>query len=192
MSARCQPVTNWQAAFMAMLPAIERSARQALRKYPRWEREEALQAVTAHAAAAYARLAQLDKAQLAYPGPLASYGLKSYRGGRLVGGRENSNDVGSQSCRRKHGCQAQPWQETLSQTHRSTPAELAALRIDFGDWLNTLSVRDRRLAHELARGEQTMHVAAMFRLTAGRVSQLRRQLYRSWRAFVGEEGAVVG
>jgi hypothetical protein len=33
-------------------------------------------------------------------------------------------------------------------------------------------------------------VAKTFRLTAGRVSQLRRELYESWRQFVGEAGMV--
>jgi hypothetical protein len=169
-----------------MLPAIERHARRQLRHVPRYERDEALQAVVAYAAVAYARLVQLHKAQLAYPGPLARYGLKQYLAGRLVGGRTNSQDVGSKCCRRRRGCVVEPlddWKEVLADSRRATPADMAALRIDFGDWLQTLSLRDRRLAHALARGEETGCVAQMFRLTAGRVSQLRRELYRSWQRF---------
>ena len=78
------------------------------------------------------------------------------------------------------------WQEAMVETRRTTPAETAALRVDFGDWLATLSPLDRKLTKQLARGESTSAVATMFQLTAGRVSQLRRELEVSWRRFLGE------
>ena len=42
----------------------------------------------------------------------------------------------------------------------ATPAELAALRIDFGQWFASLPVRDQRVVHALAQGERTSGVAA--------------------------------
>ena len=45
---------------------------------------------------------------------------------------------------------------------------------------------NRKLARVLAQGEQTSGVAKMVRITAGRVSQLRRELYLSWQRFLGE------
>ncbi len=56
------------------------------------------------------------------------------------------------------------------------PADIAALRIEFSDWFTSLWPRDQRLASGLARGESTSAMANMFRITAGRVSQLRRDL----------------
>jgi FixJ family two-component response regulator len=58
--------------------------------------------------------------------------------------------------------------------------------LDFADWLKTLSKRDRRLAEALALGETTASAAHMFRISAGRVSQLRRELCANWERFVGE------
>jgi hypothetical protein len=192
VSASAQRVTDWQTPFAAMLPAIERQARRSLACIPRRDREEALQAIIAYAAVAYARLVQRGKAHLGYPTPLANFGLKQFQAGRNVGGRMNCRDVGSKRCRRASVERLDDWKDVLVETRRSTPAEIASLRIDFGDWLQTLSPRDRRAAKALVRGEQTSGVAKLFRLTAGRVSQLRRELYWSWQEFVGETAGAAG
>jgi hypothetical protein len=179
----------WQAVFLALLPALEMQARQLVRRCPCRDREEASQAVLAYAALECARLAERNRLHLAFPSPLARFGWKQYYAGRSVGGSVNSRDVASLIGQRQRGCLMEPfdeWQEATVETRRTTPAEIAALRVDFGDWLQTLSPRDRMLTNELARGESTNAVATMFRLTAGRVSQLRREFEKSWRRFVGE------
>ena len=61
------------------------------------------------------------------------------------------------------------------------------MRIDFSDWLKSLSRRLRRIANLLATGETTGAAAKKFRVTPGRISQIRRQLEQSWRTFQGEE-----
>jgi len=186
---------GWHGPFLSLLPALERLVFHEVRGLPPTEQEEALQAAVASAAVACARLFELNKAHLVYAGPLARYGLKQYRVGRLVGGRLNTKDVGSVGCRRQRGCLLEPlddWKEALTDGRRANPAELAALRVDFSDWLGTLSDRDQRLVQALAAGEGTGGAAEMFRLTAGRVSQLRRELYRSWLAFLGEPMAGAG
>lgn len=190
MSALPTPADlNWQGPFLAMLPAIERQARHLLRKRPPREREEAQQAIIGYAAVACARLAERNHLELAYPTPLARFGFKQYRAGRSVGGSTNSKDVTSTRRQRERGCPMEPlddWQESLVEPRRTTPAEIAGFRVDFGAWLRTLTPRDRQLAKQLARGERTSAVANMFKLTAGRVSQLRRELWVSWQRFVGE------
>jgi len=193
--AQAAPASNWQASFLAMLPAIKRQARRALRKCPLAEREEALQFIIASAAVAFARLAKLNRLQLAYPGPLARYGFKQYQAGRLIGGSSNCHDVSSRMCQRRQGCVVESlddWQESLAETRRTTPADLAALRVDFAAWLESLSPRNQQLARTLARGEEAGVVAEMFRITAARVSQLRRELYESWQRFVGEPVRACG
>jgi hypothetical protein len=185
----CADAAPWQTAFLALLPAIERQIGRVVIQIPVHERQEARQAILVNAALAFARLAELDRIHLAYPKPLVQYGLKHFRSGRLIGSRTNSNDVGSQSCRRKHGCCAKPletWKASLVEARGMTPADIAALRIDFGDWFESLSDRDQRLTNALARGESTSVVAKMFRITSSRVSQLRRELYESWQRFLGE------
>jgi hypothetical protein len=56
-------------------------------------------------------------------------------------------------------------------------------RIDFGDWLAGLPRRQRRIAELLATSESTSEAAETFRVSRGRVSQIRRELEDSWDAF---------
>ncbi len=74
----------------------------------------------------------------------------------------------------------------LVEDRRSTPADIAASRIDFEDWLSQLPRRQRAIAELLATGESTKLVARHFGVTPGRVSQLRQQLHGSWCAWQGE------
>ena len=84
------------------------------------------------------------------------------------------------------------WKEVLVAGRRATPAELAASRIDFAAWWKRLPRRKRRIAAALAAGVTTSEAARTFRLTASRISQLRREFEASWRQFHGEGvGAAV-
>ena len=184
------PTADWHAAFLTMLPSIQRHAELAFRRLPVHDREEAVQAVIAHCALAYARLVERGKPQRGYATPLARFAVRHYRAGRPVGSSANCRDVASAACQRRRGFAVESdgdWKMSLVEDRHTTPADLAALRVDFGDWLETLSPRDRRVAHVLATGEHTSAVARLFQLTAGRVSQLRRELWDSWRRFTGEE-----
>lgn len=58
--------------------------------------------------------------------------------------------------------------------------------VDFTAWLQTLPRRFRQIAKTLAVGETTSNVARKFRMSPGRVSQVRRELKQSWEAFRGE------
>jgi hypothetical protein len=78
------------------------------------------------------------------------------------------------------------WIDLLSATRRTTPADLAALRIDFTDWLCGLSQRRRQIALCLAAGECTSAVAARYRVTPARISQIRRELADGWYRLHGE------
>jgi hypothetical protein len=78
------------------------------------------------------------------------------------------------------------WQEIVVEDHRAGPAETAACRIDFASWLLRLPVRLRKIALTLAGGETTSEAAKKFKVTAARISQLRRWLKESWELFQGE------
>ena len=58
------------------------------------------------------------------------------------------------------------WNEILVGDKTATPADLAASRIDFPAWLETLNRRDRKIAMKLAVGEKPGRVARMFHLSA--------------------------
>jgi FixJ family two-component response regulator len=82
------------------------------------------------------------------------------------------------------------WQEAADEDTRNAPvSEIVAFRCDFADWLKSLRRRERQIAESLALGNRTSDVAGRFNVSAGRVSQLRRELAESWRAFVGDEPA---
>lgn len=198
--ARCprpRPVTRlgWQAGFLNMLPAIRQQLRFAFRDLEAEEREEAVAEATASAAIVYARLFQLGKIDVAYPSALARFAAAQYRSGRRVGSRLNVNDVMSCYAQRRRGLRVerldkfdveQGWKEVFVEDRSCTPAELAASRMDFDDWLGGLSTKRRRIAATLASGESTLAAARKFRLSPGRISQLRRELDEDWRAFNGE------
>ena len=78
------------------------------------------------------------------------------------------------------------WREIVVEDKNATPADIAATRIDFAAWLDTLPRRQRRIAETLATGESTGCTARKFHVSPGRISQLRRKLFDAWREFQGE------
>ena len=148
----------------------------------------------ANALVAFARLVELGKAELAYATPLASYAIKRVCAGRYVGSRQTAPDVMSEFTQRQHGFRVDgfeherqgAWREVLIEDKRSTPADTAISRIDFAAWLDTLSARHRRIANVLATNESTKKVAKRFRISPGRISQIRQELHAAWRCFQGE------
>jgi len=192
------PSPDWHALFLRMLPAIRKHARIAFRLHDREYRDELVQAVLCNACCAVARLAELDRLDLAYASVLARYGVAQVRDGRLTGGSLNCNDISSRYCQRaknvmlerldKYNDEEDVWEEILVADNTCSPAELAASRIDFPAWLKSLKPRDRKLARFLSLGNRTHDAARKFGTSEGRVSQLRRELQESWRAFTGDGG----
>ena len=191
----------WHAGFLAMMPIIKTHARIAFRHLDAEAREEATQEVVCNACRAYARLVELNKVELAYPGVLARFGVAQTKDGRKVGGRLNVRDVLSVYCQRTKGIRVETldkfdkeedaWQEVVVEDQRSGPAEVAATRIDFTAWLQVLPRRLRKIATFLASGETTTAAAERFRISKGRISQIRGELLLAWHRFQGEEPTVV-
>jgi len=184
--------TSWQKLFVAMLPAIERHARFAFRTLHGDERAEAVQAAITNAWLAFVRLAQRDRLEQAFPTSLARYAVAHVRMERTLGCAGNSNEVLSPRAHRKNGFSVEylndegSWQDAVLEDHRTPVLDQVWFRIDFPEWLSGLSARERRIAQALARGDSTGDVAHKYRITAGRVSQLRRKLHDSWGRFQGE------
>jgi hypothetical protein len=188
-------VEAYNAKFLQLLPAIVASAKFALRDIKREAREDAVQEVVASAYAAYVRLAERGKADLAYASPLAGYGVAQYRAGRRVGARLNVRDVMSPYARRAKRIRVERldcydekrggWREAVIEDHRTNVADQAAFRIDFPTWLATLAGRDRQMAEALAMGLAPSEVADRFGLCRARISQKRAQFADSWERFHG-------
>ena len=68
------------------------------------------------------------------------------------------------------------WREVLVEDRTAGPAQTAAARIDWPNWLHSLSRRQRAIACTLASGESSGTTARKFGLSAARISQLRAWL----------------
>jgi hypothetical protein len=176
-----------------MLPSIQRYAKCAFRHLDPERRADAVEEVVANAAVAFVRLVELEKTDLAYPTVLARYGIAQVRDGRQVGARLRIGEVLSSYAQRKKGFLVQrldrfdqdsgQWLEAIVEDHRTPVPDQVAFRIDFPAWLDSLSKPKRRIAEALAVGHSTSQVARRLRRSAGRVSQVRHELYQSWRQF---------
>ena len=181
---------------VAMLPLIRAQAQFAFRTKNPEAKEELVAEVVANAFCAFQRLVERGKEEVARPTPLALYAIKQVRCGRRIGGSLNICDVSSCHAQLTHGITVErldrfdevdgEWRESLVEDRKAGPAETAAARIDFGAWLRSLGHQKRHLAKLLAKGEATGTAARMFKLSAGRISQLRQELRNSWQAFQGE------
>ena len=112
----------------------------------------------------------------------------------------------SPSCQRRHGVKVvsydrhqvpaslrdgtDGWKRIAVEDRQANIPDLAAFRIDFAGWLQTLTQRDRDIICALSSGDSTKAVAERFGLSEGRVSQLRRKFERLWRIFQAEPGEV--
>jgi len=185
---------GWHARFLDLLPAIRRYALIAFRQLRGEARDEAVQETIANAFVAYARLVERRRGHLAFPTVLARFAVAQIHAGRRVGTRLNIGDILSPYARRRQQIVLQrlnhfdrheaAWREVVVEDRRAGPTETAAMRIDFAAWLGSLPDRRRRIAELLATGESTGETAQQFGVTAGRVSQLRRELKDSWDLFV--------
>jgi DNA-directed RNA polymerase specialized sigma24 family protein len=200
MIASVQPPAGarrtWQAAFLAMLPVIQRHVQIAFRHLPAEAKEEAIQESLANTCVAFARLFQQGRSQRAFPIALARFAVAQVRDGRTVGSSQNVREVLSRYAQRKKGFsvqrldqydrEEQQWTEAVVEDTRTPVFDQVWFRIDFPAWLARLSPRNRRIAKLLAAGFSTGEVATKFGISASRVSQMRRQLHDSWMEFHGD------
>ena len=196
VSAPKRSVPRWHKKFLAMLPLIRRHAAVSFRQLDPEARAEAIQEVVANALVAFHRLVELGKTDVAFPSPLARYGVAQVRAGRRVGASLNCKDISSLHCQnQKHltlerldhfDTEEMCWAEVLVEDRHAGPAETAASRIDFASWLRSLSRQKRKVATTLATGESTRTTARKFNMSPGRVSQIRSELKKAWEMFVGD------
>lgn len=189
--------TNEQ--FLAMLPAIESHAQRYFRGRRHEQREELVARTVALAYYRFMRLVNRGKSDVAYPTPLAIYSCRQVLAGRSLGAKMNVRDVTSSYCQHRKGVHVErldrfdeqegTWREILVEDRKSTPADLAAARIDIPSFFATLSPRTRQMAEALANGESTGCVAKQFKVSAARISRLRRHLREKWLLFHGEAPA---
>jgi len=192
-----KPNPRWHRVFLKMVPKIVRHAKFSFRHLRSEARQDFIQEVVANAFVAFEALVRRGKMSLAYPTVLARYAAAQIKDGRRVGASLNVHDVLSGYAQKHKGFKVERldhydvedkgWHQILVEDKTCGPADIARTRIDFGDWLGSIKRRDRRIAEFLALGNRTDDTARKFKVSEGRVSQLRRELGESWKKFTGEE-----
>jgi hypothetical protein len=178
-----------------MLPIIVRHLRVVFRYLRAEAREEAVAEGLANACTAYQRLVKQGRAHVAFPTVLARFAAAQVADGRQVGSGQNTRDVLSPRAQKKKHFQVErldhfddeenEWMEAVVEDPHTPVFEQVCFRVDFPEWLDRLSRRNRRIAESLALGNSTSAVAKRFRISAGRISQLRREFYNSWHKLCG-------
>ena len=161
-----------KAVFAKMLPSIKRHARIAFRHLDPEAKQEAVQDVLCNTWEALVRLARRGKLDQAFLTVLANFAEKQTRDHRIVGGHLSIKEILSKYCQvgkgitverldkydRVNECWYDPedcCHDLLAESRNTTPADLAASRIDFSAWMQSLPRRHRRLAQYLSLGCRT-------------------------------------
>jgi hypothetical protein len=176
-----------RAAFESLVPRLRTHARVRFRHLRPVDREEAVADVLAYGFASYLRLKERGKDPTTFPAVFAHFVAKAVANGRGVVRRLSARDLlgrprGERITVHKLDdlMPGGGWWRDLALDRRVRVDEQAAFNIDFPAWLGTLSAVKRHVAELLARGYGTDEVAQGTGVSAGRVSQLRRELADSW------------
>jgi hypothetical protein len=79
------------------------------------------------------------------------------------------------------------WEERLRDNTQTPIPDQVNFRLSYPYFVRSLSRRDRRMAHFLSLGNSAMETAREFKLTPGRITQLRQQWCRDWHTLHDEE-----
>jgi len=202
------------ARFLRLLPKIETHARIVFRGVRCPVRQEDLvQECVGLGWRWFLRLTEQGKDVFAFPAAFAALVARAVKCGRRLCGQERSGDMLSFVAQARHGFRVErlpsttrsphehlyadphgqalldAWEERLRDNTITPPPDAAAFRVDWPFFLVGLTRRDRDLALFLSLGHSGKAAAAKFGLSPGRVTQLRQQWCREWRACQGEDDA---
>jgi hypothetical protein len=200
------PLTTLHRQFENALPAMDRVIRFAFRRWPAHRRHEAADDARSAAWHAWHGLVRRGRDPLRVgPTGIAANACRYVRRGRKLGcgstGR-SAIDVYDPRARDRLGYRLvtlddavdgtgrDGWLASLACDRRSRPADEAAFRVDFTEWLGRLPGRRRRIAELLAEGQMTSEVARRLGVTPGAISQARAALARSWGDFQAQAAAI--
>jgi hypothetical protein len=203
-----------QSRFVRLLPRIEDQARFYFRSVKCVVcRADCIAETIAVAWKWFCRLAQRGKDAAQFVAALARTAARAVRGGRRVGAGETANDVMSSVAQRRHNFKVEPLpsprtgydnllssptgqrdqdvlEQRLRDNTRTPPPEQAAFRIDYRAWLRRLTPRQRRIVRAMSANARTKDLSRQFKVSPGRISQMRRRFKTDWGRFVGDEMAI--
>jgi len=159
-----------------------------------------LRRATNNALVAFVALVRRGKMSICYPTVLAKYAISQIIDGRRVGNSLCCNEVLSPYAQRLKNFKVERLDhrdkednarcEILIEDKTAGPAQTACSRIDFDQSIRSLPCRHRRIAQYLSLGNRTADAARKFKVTAGRISQVRKELAKSWSEFIGDNEKI--
>lgn len=154
------------------------------------------------------RMVEQQKDPREFPSTVATLAAKHVRSGRkFVGGKIGTKDALSRIAQARHGFTVQllpastataheqlygtvrgqqrhdAMEEMLQEHDRSPVPDQAAFRIDFTTWRLSYDQRRRAMIDEMIQGESTTELSEKFRVSQGRISQMRREFQAAWRSY---------
>ncbi len=187
-----------QASFLGIMGKIETHARYYFRQMKCWHtKEDRIAEVVGISWAWFVRLHDQGKDATRFPTVLASYASRAVKSGRRLCGQLKSKDALSELAQQRHSfyvsklpdvatLESNPLDEALVDNTRSPVPEQVHFRLDFPAWQRTLEPKKRRISSAMAVGHRTLDLAIRFKVSQGRISQLRQELRNSWREFIQE------
>jgi DNA-directed RNA polymerase specialized sigma24 family protein len=199
------PANDAHQAFDAALGRIDAVLQFQFRHWPPARRRDAIDDALAYTWLAWCGLLARGKDPVAVGvAAIAVNACRAVRNGRAVGSARSvgrgAMDIHHPKARHATGIRVvsledlggRPpgrWQDWLAASDRYSPADQAAIRLDFAAWLAQLPPTRRRVAELLAQGLGTGEVARRLGVTSAAISQARGCLARSWGRFQGQEDA---
>jgi hypothetical protein len=206
-------ISELEDAFLALLPRIELHGRIYFRhiKCPH-EKGDDIQEMRALGWKWLVRLHERGKDPEDFVRAFVTYLAHAVNSGRRLAGKAKARDVLNPICQKRcgfkvenlpgsfragqeylyaspRGQQLQDEMEERLQDNTITPVfDQVQFRIDFRAWLKTLTPRERRMVRGMMRNERTKDLSKRFEVTAGRISQMRREFHDSWQRFCSDAG----
>jgi hypothetical protein len=144
------------------------------------------------------RLSTQGKDVRDFPTAIASYATRAVKSGRKLCHAKQPRDPLCPVAQARHGfvcatlpdwespCE-NPLQNALIDNTQTPPEDQAAFRLDFRAWRASHSERNRSIMDEMMMGTRTQDLADSFRISEGRVSQLRRAFHDDWLLFTADK-----
>jgi hypothetical protein len=203
-------IETLHAAFLSILPRVELHGRIYFRHLCPHKKADAIQEMRALAWQWFLRLHERGKDPGDFVTAFTTLLARAVNSGRRLAGMAKAKDVTNPATQRRHGFTVEPlpssprisheqlyaapkgqklhdaYEERLRDNTVTPPDQQAMFRIDFADWLQTLTGRERRLIRAMSRNERTLDLSKEFELSPARISQLRREFHDDWRRFLGD------
>jgi hypothetical protein len=196
-------IRKLHARFETALPRILRHARCFFRWIKCYHtKEDKLQEVRSLCWKWVKELHRARKKWWLFVSRLADYACRAVKSGHRVAGMILAKDVFNEITQTRK-CfyvgklpdfsteSSNPLAEALTDHSHADVADHVAFKIDFPVWRCLYDDRRRRILDTLALGHRTKDVAEKFRMSGGRISQMRREFMRDWKSFTGDTPAEV-